>query len=282
MKFASYEVGGVPGYGAVIGDRIVDLTQSHLGATLKDFLASSGGESVAEAASAVIAEEPEGRHVSELSFEPVIPAPTKILCVGINYKTHRDETKRPEIDFPTIFTRFADSQIGPGRAVRIPDATKRFDYEGELAVVIGRNCRDVAESDALSVVAGYSCYNDFSARDWQRHSSQWVPGKNFPGTGGFGPWLVTSDEVPDPGQLHLTTRVNGEERQSAAVRDMLFPVPRLISYISTFTPLVAGDVIVTGTPGGVGQFMDPPTFLRPGDTVEVEISGLGVLRNRII
>ena len=160
-----------------------------------------------------------------------------------------------------------------------PASSTMFDYEGELAVVIGKKGRAVPESDAMDIVAGYSCYNDLSARDWQQHSSQWGPGKNFPGTGAFGPWLITADEIPDPGKLHLSTYVNGEQRQSADVSDLVFTIPALIAYVTGFTPLSAGDVLVTGTPAGVGLFREPPAFLHDGDVVEVEISQIGTLRN---
>jgi 2-keto-4-pentenoate hydratase/2-oxohepta-3-ene-1,7-dioic acid hydratase in catechol pathway len=151
-----------------------------------------------------------------------------------------------------------------------------------LAVIIGAPAFRVGKAEALDVVAGYSVYNDFTVRDWQRHTTQWIPGKNFPGTGAFGPALVSKDEVADPRDLTLTTRVNGEIRQLAAVSDLIFDIPELIEYITQFTALHPGDVIVTGTPGGVGQFMDPPTFLQDGDVVEVDIPGIGTLRNAVI
>jgi 2-keto-4-pentenoate hydratase/2-oxohepta-3-ene-1,7-dioic acid hydratase in catechol pathway len=163
-----------------------------------------------------------------------------------------------------------------------PRASTKFDYEGELAVVIGRTARHVSRDRALEYVAGYTCFNDGSLRDWQGHSTQFTPGKNFEGSGAMGPWLVTSDELPDPAALHLTTRVNGDTVQSAPLSDLLFDVPALIEYISTFARLEPGDVIATGTPGGVGAYRTPPLWLRPGDVVEVEIDRIGVLRNSVI
>ena len=218
---------------------------------------------------------------SEVERLPVIPDPGKIVCVGTNYADHRSEAKRAPSDYPVLFSRFADTQIADGDPIVLPSSSDRVDYEGELALVIGQYCWQVPESAAMSFVAGYSCYNDVTVRDWQRHTHQWMPGKNFPGTGAFGPCLVTAQQVPDPGSLHLSTRVNGELRQSASVRDLIFSIPRLISYISSFTALSPGDVVVTGTPGGVGFFRDPPIFLQDGDVVDVDISGIGTLRNSV-
>jgi 2-keto-4-pentenoate hydratase/2-oxohepta-3-ene-1,7-dioic acid hydratase in catechol pathway len=220
--------------------------------------------------------------LDEVTFLPPVTNPGKIICVGVNYRTHREETGLKDGAQPTIFTRFADTQVGHNAAAIRPDATARFDYEGELAVIIGSTAHHVRPDDAWSHIAGVSVYNDFSVRDWQKHSTQWIPGKNFPGTGAFGPALVTVDELPAIETLSLTTRVNGEVRQHALVADLIFDIPTLIAYITTFTTLRPGDVIVTGTPGGVGQFMDPPTFLTAGDKVEVEITGVGILRNTVI
>jgi 2-keto-4-pentenoate hydratase/2-oxohepta-3-ene-1,7-dioic acid hydratase in catechol pathway len=276
MRFASYVLEGSPSYGVVVGDKIYDLGDS--GGSLRDGLAD-GLDELKQHAGMLAASSVEGIPIAEVSFLPVITRPAKIVCIGVNYRDHREETKRPEAEYPTVFFRFADTQVGHGQPAIKPSVTGRFDYEGELAVVIGKASRAIPEADAMTAVAGYSCYNDLSVRDWQRHTSQWGPGKNFPATGAFGPWLVTADEVPDPAELHLTTRVNGEERQSADVADLLFSIPRLISYVTAFTLLDAGDVLVTGTPGGVGLFRDPPTFLRAGDVIEVEISQIGTLRN---
>lgn len=217
--------------------------------------------------------------LADVRIEVVIPDPQKIVCAGVNYRAHRDEAGRAESAHPTLFTRFADSQIAADAPAVRPREVERFDYEGELAVVIGAGGHRIVESDAMAHVAGYACYNDFTARDWQRHSTQWTPGKNFPGSGAFGPVLVTADEIADLDTVKLETRVNGETRQSAHLSDLIFSVPALIAYISTFTPLNPGDVIVSGTPGGVGNFREPPVFLDEGDVVEVEISGVGLLRN---
>jgi len=218
---------------------------------------------------------------ADVTWLPVIPEPRKIICVGVNYRTHREETKHATYDAPTLFVRFADSQAGHEAPVAIPCVSSMFDYEGELAVVMGREVWRAKADEAMTVIAGYAVFNDFTARDWQRATTQWTPGKNFPGTGSFGPYLVTADEIADLARLQLETRVNGEIRQSASVEDLIFDVPRLIEYISTFTRLYPGDVIVTGTPGGVGVAMDPPALLKVGDMVEVTISEVGTLRNTV-
>src|SRR6185503_1687030 len=200
---------------------------------------------------------------------------------GLNYISHRTETKRPETKYPSIFTRFADTQVGHETPVLRPSFSTAFDYEGELAVVIGRRGRHIAEKDVNAHIAGYSCYNDVSVRDWQRHTAQWTPGKNFPNTGALGPALVTPDEIPDLGACTLTTRLNGQVMQQAPIADLIFTIPVIVSYVSKFTPLNPGDVIATGTPGGVGDRREPPVYMKEGDVVEVEITGLGILRNRI-
>jgi 2-keto-4-pentenoate hydratase/2-oxohepta-3-ene-1,7-dioic acid hydratase in catechol pathway len=212
---------------------------------------------------------------------PVIPDPAKILCIGINYLSHVKETGREIPKYPMIFTRFPDSQTAHGAPIIRPTASHKLDFEGELAVVISRTARHVKAADAMDYVAGYSCYNDGSVRDWQKHTIQFIPGKNFPATGGFGPWLVTPDEVGDPSTLDLVTRLNGEIVQQANTSDLIFPVQVLIEYCSTFTELQPGDVIITGTTGGVGAFREPPLWMKPGDVVEVEISKIGTLKNTI-
>jgi 2-keto-4-pentenoate hydratase/2-oxohepta-3-ene-1,7-dioic acid hydratase in catechol pathway len=180
-----------------------------------------------------------------------------------------------------IFTRFANSQVGSGQPMIRPPESERFDYEGEMAVIIGKAGRRISRDTALTHVAGYACYNDGSIRDWQRHTSQFAPGKNFAATGGFGPWMVTTDEMPDVTKQTIATRLNGVEVQAAPISDLVFDVPALIAYCSTFTELVAGDVIVTGTTGGVGAYRVPPLWMKEGDVVEVEISGIGILRNPV-
>lgn len=220
--------------------------------------------------------------LAEVVFLPPIPDPDKIICVGLNYLSHILEGGREPPAKPTIFTRWANTQVGHGQPLVRPKQSETLDFEGELALVVGTRARHVDEAEAPGHVAGYACYNDGSVREWQRHTGQFTPGKNFPGTGGFGPWLVTPDEMGDVRSQTLTTRVNGEEMQRARLDDLVFGVPALIAYCSAFTVLEPGDVIITGTTGGVGAYRTPPLWLKPGDTVEVEITGIGVLRNGVV
>lgn len=213
---------------------------------------------------------------------PVIPNPGKILCVGHNYESHRVETGRAKADNPSIFTRFADTLIADGQPIVRPLVSEHLDFEGELAIVIGRGGRAITEQDALAHVAGYACFNDASIRDWQWHTSQFIPGKNFPGTGAFGPQLVTPQEAGDLSGVHVTTRLNGEVVQDQPIADMVFPIAKIIAYISAFTPLSSGDVIATGTPGGVGAKRTPPLWMKAGDRVEVAIGPVGTLRNHVV
>jgi 2-keto-4-pentenoate hydratase/2-oxohepta-3-ene-1,7-dioic acid hydratase in catechol pathway len=223
------------------------------------------------------------RHALDaVTFLPPIGNPDKIICVGLNYLSHILEGGREVPTRPTIFTRWANTQIGHMQALIRPTSSATLDFEGELAVIIGKTCRHVARADAQAVIAGYSCYNDGSVREWQRHTSQFTPGKNFPGTGGFGPWIITPDAVPDIAHATLSTRVNGVEMQHATLDDLVFDVAALVEYCSGFTVLEPGDVIITGTTGGVGAYRTPPLWLTPGDVVEVEISGIGVLRNFVV
>ena len=216
-----------------------------------------------------------------LQYGPAVADPGKIICVGLNYEAHRVESKRAVTADPTLFLRVPESQTGHERSLVCPRESQEFDFEGEIAVVIGRGGRRISEANALSHVAGLSCYNDGSARDWQQRVTQWTAGKNFPATGAFGPWLVTPDELPLDQELSLVTRLNGVEVQRATTDMMIFPIQRLVSFISTFMTLEPGDVIATGTPGGVGFRRTPPLFMKPGDRVEVEVSGVGVLRNTV-
>jgi 2-keto-4-pentenoate hydratase/2-oxohepta-3-ene-1,7-dioic acid hydratase in catechol pathway len=218
--------------------------------------------------------------LSEVSLLPPIPNPDKIVCIGLNYRAHIEESGIKAPTFPTVFMRLTNTLVPHNGALVRPSQSTHFDYEGELAIIIGKPGRNVSRADALGHVAGYSCFNDGSLRDYQFEHSLDV-GKNFYATGGFGPWLVTSDEVPDPRQLLLCTRVNGEEVQRTRIDDMIFDIPYLVSYVSAFTPLVPGDVIATGTPSGVGFPRKPPLWLKPGDIVEVEVDRIGILKNHV-
>lgn len=279
MKLLSFRHEGKETFGMATSEGVVDLSpyRSRIGGSLREALER---DTLAEIAR--VAPGQPSLPWSEVEFLPVIPDPAKILCVGINYLSHVKETGREIPTRPMIFTRFADSQTAHNAPIVRPTASEKLDFEGELAVVIGRTARHVEKADALGYVAGYSCYNDGSVRDWQKHTIQFTPGKNFPSTGGFGPWLVTTDEIPDPSRLTLTTRLNQQVVQQATTDDLIFDIATLIEYCSTFTELRPGDVIITGTTGGVGAFREPPLWMKQGDTVEVEISGIGVLRNTVV
>jgi 2-keto-4-pentenoate hydratase/2-oxohepta-3-ene-1,7-dioic acid hydratase in catechol pathway len=278
MRYASFTAAdGTPTWGVIADGTAYDLGPAGLrrAASLKDAVAHGVFGKVSDYAAAP------ARPEAEITFLPAITDPGKVICIGVNYRSHQQETGRTGQQAPTVFTRFADTQIGHLAPAVYPASSQQFDYEGELALVIGQDAFHVAAGDAYGYVAGYAAYNDFTVRDWQRAASQWIPGKNFPGTGAFGPYLVPAADLGPVSGLKLQTRVNGQVRQSASVADLSFPIPELIAYVTGFTRLAPGDVIVTGTPGGVGMFMDPPGLLSPGDVVEVEITGLGVLCNPV-
>ena len=204
----------------------------------------------------------------------------KILCVGVNYRPHIEEMGREMPSHPVVFIRFPGSLVEDGEALLRPRVSEQFDFEGELAIVIGKTARHVSRADAYEYIGGYCCFMDGSVRDWQRHTGQFTAGKNFERSGAIGP-MVPAASIPDPTLLELVTRVNGEVMQQGRIADLVFDIPSLVEYCSTFTELVPGDVIATGTPGGVGAARKPPVWLRDGDLVEVEIPGLGVLRNAV-
>ena len=272
MKFATIHTSTGPAWGIVEGDALIDLRGAY--PTLR--------AAIAAGALATLANDGPRIPLAGATFLPVVPDAGKVFCVGLNYENHRAETGRPEVGNPTIFTRFARTHIGHGAPIIRPRVSTDLDFEGELAVIIGVPGRYIARADAMAHVAGYACYNDGSVRDWQRHTSQFIPGKNFDGTGPFGPYMVTPDEMGPLGPQRLQTRVNGQVVQDTTLADMIFDVPRVIEYCSTFTALEPGDVIATGTPGGVGARRTPPLWLKPGDTVEVEIDGVGLLRNGVV
>lgn len=220
---------------------------------------------------------------SQVRFLPLVPVPQAVWCAALNYSTHITEGSWEHPDeHPPFFLRLPVSLCGHLEPMIAPMASEKLDYEGELALVIGQRARHVPETAAYDVIAGYSCFNDGSVRDWQRHSRQISPGKNFSQTGPFGPWLTTRDELPDVEASQLTTRLNGRVMQQAKIGEMVFSIPQMISYLSTICELLPGDVIVTGTPGGVGARQDPPVFMTDGDVVEVEVDGVGILRNPIV
>lgn len=277
MKIIAYESNGAIRYGVLRADGIAEpgaaFTERY-----PDVRAVLHGQALPALADAVQGK-PAAWQLNEVTLLPPICNPQKIFCVGLNYKSHVAETKRADAEHPAIFVRFADSLTSHEGPFPAPAVSTRFDFEGELAIVIGKGGSNIRQADAFSHIAGYACFNDGTARDWQRHTHQWTPGKNFPRTGAFGPVLVTADEIADVNQLTLTTRLNGEVMQQASLADLIFTIPVIVEYLSAFTALNPGDVIATGTPGGVGDRREPPLYMKPGDVVEVEITQLGLLRN---
>jgi 2-keto-4-pentenoate hydratase/2-oxohepta-3-ene-1,7-dioic acid hydratase in catechol pathway len=277
MKLASYLADGKSCFGAVVDDGVITLGGKLGYATLRDALAAPDG--LAAIRQAVKDTRPD-RKLADVKLLPVIPNPEKILCAGINYRSHAAETGRELPKQPSMFIRFTDTLTGhEGEMIR-PSVSQHFDFEGELAVVIGRGGRHIPVDRALEHVAGYTCFVDGSVRDYQKFSV--TSGKNFPGTGPLGPWLVTTDEIPDPTKLTLTTRLNGQEVQHSGTDLLIYSVPKIIAFCSDFTALSPGDVIATGTPEGVGHRRTPPLWMKAGDVLDVEISGIGTLRSHVI
>ena len=281
MRLASWIYRGREGFGQVVEGGVVDAVPRLDGRypTLRSVLAAGALGDIRRATEGASAD----HSFEEITWLPPIPHPEKILCVGVNYVAHREETGRSESEFPTLFTRFANTQVGHDQPLVRPRESTDFDYEAELAVIVGRPARHVRREDALSIVAGYSCYQDATLRDWQRHTSQFTPGKNFIGTGGFGPWMVTADEVPPGGKgLKIMSRLNGKTMQSDNTNNMMFPLAETLVYLTKGMTLEPGDVILTGTPSGVGHARKPdPVWMKAGDTCEIEIEKVGVLRNPI-
>jgi acylpyruvate hydrolase len=263
-------------------DVAVDLKRSRpeLPTDIVEFLAL--GERGREAANAALADADALVDVADVTFLPVIPNPRKFLCVGRNYHDHVQEGRQDTPDVPVFFARFGSSLVGNREPIVRPRVSTQLDWEGELGVVLGKPGRHVPADRALELVAGYTIFNDGSVRDYQARGVQWTAGKNFWRTGPFGPWLVTADEVPDPHGLELRTFVNGEQVQGANTTQLIFDIPALIAHVSEWLPLEPGDVIATGTPSGVGLYSDPPRFLEAGDSVAVEIEGLGRLENPVV
>lgn len=282
MKLGSFRIAGRDTFGVVTGVGIVDLGE-RLGArcrSLRELLALDDGLDLARRTAAQV-RQPDAA-LADVQYLPVIPDARKVFCIGVNYADHLEETKIRKSPHPTVFMRYAESQVAHGQPLLHPRESTQFDFEGEVALVIGRGGRRIRPEDAWSHIAGYACYNDGSVRDWQFHTTQWGPGKNFAATGGFVPWMVTADELDVQSKpLELTTRLNGTVVQQSDTSLMIFPIPELIAYCSTLLPLAPGDVIVTGTPGGVGMARDPQMFLKPGNRVEVEVTGIGVLCNEV-
>jgi 2-keto-4-pentenoate hydratase/2-oxohepta-3-ene-1,7-dioic acid hydratase in catechol pathway len=278
MKLASYAADGVETFGVVVDDGVVTLGGRLKGGhkTLRAALAAGALDEMRKVASGLRAD----RKLDAIRFLPTIPNPEKILCAGINYRSHAAETGRELPKQPSMFIRFADTLVGHDGEMIRPNVSSNFDFEGELAVIIGRGGRHIKPEHALDHVAGYTCFVDGSVRDYQKFSV--TSGKNFPGTGPLGPWLVTAEEIPDPTRLVLTTRLNGQEMQRSGTDLLIYSVPQIVAFCSDFTPLHPGDVIATGTPEGVGHRRNPPLWMKPGDVLEVAISGIGTLRTHIV
>ncbi len=284
MKLLSYEISEKPGqarFGTVVGDRIVDLTGAVDGiATLRGALEADAIGKLRDYA----AKAAPGSKLAEVRFLSPIPFPEKIICVGVNYGNrnaeYKDGSDLPK--YPSIFLRFPGSLVGHGEKLMRPPESEQLDYEGEIGIVIGKGGRRISEAAAESHIAGLTCVNEGTIRDWTRHGKFNVTqGKTWEKSGSIGPWMVTSDEFPGFSDVLVTTRVNGEQRQHDTTENLMFPFRALIRYISTWTALKAGDVIVTGTPIGAGIRFTPPKFLKAGDVVEVEVSGVGTLSNPV-
>lgn len=276
MRLVSFERDGCAGWGAMTDDGIAPVSAA-FGARYPTLRAAIEAGALGEVGAALDPALPDG--ASRLA--PPVPDPGKIICIGKNYADHAAESGDKPAPYPSLFTRFTDTLVAHEAPLRHPGLSEQFDYEGELALVIGRPAWRISEDDALAHVAGYSVFLDGSVRDWQFGHSL-TAGKNFPRTGGFGPALVTADEIGDPATLTVATWLNGEEVQRAPVSDLIHSIPRLIAYVSSFTPLGPGDVIATGTPAGVGFARTPPLWMRPGDVVEVEIERVGRLRHEVV
>ena len=279
MKLLSFQVQQHPSFGAWVDGGIVDLKR-RLRDKYPDLVNVLRANALAEIADVLKGAKPDLTE-EQVTFLPVIPNPPKIICIGVNYEDHRAEIGRDPSLKPAVFSRFSNTQVAHKGVIPRPPESEKLDYEGEIAVIIGKAGRRISLDRVWDHIAGYAPYNDGTVRDWQGHTHQWTPGKNFFHTGGFGPWMATRDEFPDDPELHLMTRLNGVEVQRATSRQMIFSIAEIVNYCSTFIELEPGDVIVTGTPGGVGARRKPPLFMKHGDIVEVEITEVGVLRNVI-
>jgi|TARA_B110000263_G_C15300640_1_gene507794 2-keto-4-pentenoate hydratase/2-oxohepta-3-ene-1,7-dioic acid hydratase in catechol pathway len=279
MKLMTFNYDYEVKIGLVTDKGIVDITKRMDISSLKQLIEYDKYSEILK----YINEKPDYQ-LNEIEFLPVIPDPTHIFCIGTNYADHLQEAidaglPRSKTDHPPLFLRFADTLVGHNQPLLKSPQVNQLDYECELAVIIGKPGRYIAEDQALNHVAGYSCFNEASARDWQFHTTQITPGKNFFGTGGFGPWMVTADEIPEPQNLQIKTRLNNVTMQDANTKDMIFNVAQIISYVSNLIKLQPGDVIASGTPSGVGFSRDPQVFMNNGDICEIEIECIGTLTN---
>jgi len=278
MRLVSFRHAGAAKFGLVVDGGIVDLSTrlASRWTSLREAIAAKALGELSAAAKGASAD----LRFEDVELEPVIPNPDKILCIGLNYASHVGEVGRQLPTVPSVFSRLHNTLVPHGGNIVRPRASIDFDFEGELAIVIGERCRHVSRASALSVVAGYTCFLDISVRDFQKHSV--TAGKNFPATGPLGPWMVTADVVADPQRLELTTRLNGKTVQHDTTDHMIFDVATIIEYLSTVTWLEPGDIIATGTPDGVGMGRKPPLWMKGGDKVEVEISGIATLGVNVV
>lgn len=280
MRLISFEADGKTSFGLVENDGVIDAAP-RLGrptTTLRDLLLAGEMDRLRPLQGMAA-----DYKLSEIRYLPPIFEPAaKFLCVGVNYMPHIEEMGRDKPEYPVLFVRFADSLVGHQEALVKPRVSDSYDFEGELAVVIGQRARHVPAADAMNFIAGYSCFNDGSVRDYQRHGPQWTPGKNFHRSGAFGPWLVTADEAGDPAEFRLRTALNGQVVQDENLAELCFGIPQLIEYCTRWVQLQPGDVIATGTPGGVGAGRTPPLWMKAGDRVEVDITGVGRLVNPVV
>lgn len=285
MKFMMFEQAGEARLGVVEGDVVIDVASCDrsLPGTLLALINAGPGAVAAIGSALKQAPVSAKRKLADLTPALPIARPGKFICVGLNYAAHAREGGHDIPDYPALFVRWSSSLVAAGAPVVRPNVSEKLDYEAELTIVIGKGGRHIAEADALDHVFGYTLFNDVSVRDYQRKGQQWTPGKNFDGTGPFGPVVVTPDELP-PGAsgLRITSRVNGETRQDSNTSDMIFSTQRIIAILSEFMTLEPGDVIATGTPSGVAHAMKPPGWMKPGDRVEVEVEGIGVLANPVV
>lgn len=275
MRLASFQFEGRTGFGIVEGRSVVDISPLFPGLTLRMLLPHPERIAAARDGGTVLP-------IEEIEWLAPVPDPPRIYCVGRNFKRAMAQAALEAPAHPILFARFASSQVGHGQGIVRPTVSRQFDYEGEVCVVVGRQGRHITESAALDYVAGYTCYNDGSVRDYQRHTSQDTPGKNFWRTAAVGPWITTSDEIPDPAELSLQTRLNGRIVQADRLDDLLFSVPQILAYLSQIAPLEPGTLVALGTPFGAGVNLTPPRWLQPGDEVSVLVDRIGTLTNTVV
>lgn len=280
MKLISYRRAGAACFGAVVDDGVVELSGRLDG--VADLAALLADEAALARARELAARAEASYPLASVQLEPVIPKPGKVVCVGINYVEHAHEAGRKIGAHPVIFQRYHETLIAAGAPLLRPKVSEQFDFEAELAVVIGKGGAHIDPADAMDHVAGYTCFNDASVRDWQFHTHQYGMGKNFQSTGALGPWLVTADEIADYRELRVTGVLNGEQMQHGSLSELAFDIPALIAYISKALPWNPGDILATGTPSGIGFKRTPPLYLKAGDTFEVTISQIGTLSNPVV